>query len=73
MMFYHADSFKRHCIGTELKFVWLPKRCYLSKKIIWLKIAYKQTAMYMGPSDVVFDHRWYNKNQFLLARLTGEV
>jgi hypothetical protein len=67
------DIFKNYCIGTKLKFVWLPKRCHISNKSIWLKFAYRQIAMYTGPGDPVFEYRWYNKNEFLVAKLKGDV
>lgn len=76
MAFYshsHDDSFKRNCIGTEYKFVVLPKACHLSGKFIWLKKAYMQTAMWTGPGDPVFEYRWYDKSEFLLHRLKGNI
>lgn len=71
----HLDfyAFKRKCIGTELKFAFLPKRCYISNKRIWFKNAYKQTAMWTGPGDPVFEHRWYDRSEFLIAKLKGDV
>jgi hypothetical protein len=70
-MFYYdqIDSFERHCIGTQYRFAWLPKRCYLSNKIIWFTCGYKQTAMYTGPGDPVFECRWYDKMYFIVDRL----
>lgn len=65
------DTFAKFCIGTELKFVLLPKKCFLSGKIIWLTKTYKQTAMYTGPGDIIFEHRYYDKKEFLLAKLKG--
>jgi hypothetical protein len=75
-MFYYDDDryfFKLRCIGTNLKFVLWPKRCDISDKMLWLKHAYKQTAMYTGPGDPVFEDRWYDKNEFLLAKIKGIV
>lgn len=70
-MFYYdqMDSFERNCIGTEYKFAWLPKKCYLSNKLIWLTWGYKQTAMYTGPGDPAFEYRWYDKLYFVADRL----
>ena len=67
---YH---FKLHCIGTYLKFVILPRHCSISNKILWLTYAYKQTAMWTGPGDPVFEERWYDKNEFLIAKLKNIV
>jgi hypothetical protein len=35
--------------------------------------AYVQTAMWTGPGDDLFEHRWYDKNEFLIARIKGDV
>lgn len=67
------DGFKRKCIGTELKFALTPKKCYITGKTLWLKNAYKQTAMYTGPGDPLFEYRWYDKTEFLLARIKGII
>jgi hypothetical protein len=73
MLEYKNDSFRRNCIGTEVKFALLPHRCYLSNRLIWLKFAYRQMAMYSGPGDVIYDERWYNKHEFLIAKLKEQV
>ncbi len=76
-MFYYEripyDGFKDHCVGTQLKFVVLPKRCYITGKLLWLRLAYKQTAMWTGPGDPVFEHRFYDKTEFIIQRLKGNV
>jgi len=69
----YKDPFKSRCIGTELEFAFLPRKCRLTNKFIWLEYAYKQTAMWTGPEDHLFEYRWYNKDEFLIARLKGEV
>ena len=68
-MFHYDDSFNRFRVGTALKFTWFPKRCHFTGKILWMKFAYKQTAMYSGPGDVIFEERWYDKKEFLIAKL----
>ena len=78
MLYYFApvntdDPFSRYCIGTQLKFVWLPKRCHFTDKLLWLKYAYVQTAMYTGPGDAIFEERWYDKNEFILEKIKGTV
>ena len=73
MFFHHAHIFRIHCVGTEFKFCWLPKRCSLTGKRLWLQYVYKQTAMWTGPGDNIFEHRYYDKHEFLLARLRDEV
>ena len=65
--------FKNHCIGTKLVFVFFPKKCYFTKRILWLKNAYKQTAMYTGPGEPIFEYRYYNKSDFLVNRIKGII
>lgn len=77
-MFYNSgvdayDGFKSHCIGNELKFTILPKKCYITGKILWLEYAYKQTAMWTGPGDPIFEYRWCDKTEFLVARIKGDI
>jgi hypothetical protein len=67
------DPFKHRCIGTQYKFTLWPRTCHLTGKTLWLKNVYKQTAMITGPGDPVFEYRWYDRNEFLTARLKGEV
>lgn len=69
--FYSA--FRNHCVGTQLKFVLWPQRCYLSGRWLWLCLAYRQAAMWTGPGDPVFEYRWYDRDEFLIARLKGTV
>lgn len=71
--YLNYDGFKTHVIGTQQRFAIFPKRCHLSKKIIMLENAYVQTAMWTGPGDPVFEHRWYDTNEFLIAKIKGEV
>lgn len=64
---YH---FNRHIMGRKLKFTLLPRRCYITKRIMWLENAYRITAGYpVGFADWLYDHRWYDKDEYLIARL----
>lgn len=73
-MFYTTnDVFKTFVVGREYKFAFLPKKCHKTKTLIWLKYGYKITAMYTGPGDPVFDYRWYKKDEYLIAKLKGEI
>jgi len=58
-------------IGRKLKFLLLPRQCELSKKLLWLKFAYKVTHMYTGPGEPVFVYKYYNRNDYLVNRLKG--
>lgn len=56
-----------------LQFAWVPKRCGITYRLIWLKWAYKGTAMWTGPGSPIFEYRWIAKEQFLFARLKGKI
>ena len=62
-------NFNSFVVGRQLKFTLLPRRCYITKRILWLENAYRLTAMYTGPGTPVYYHRWYDKNEYLIARL----
>ena len=68
-----SNGFRRRCIGTELTFVVFPKKCFITGKLIWLQLAYKQTSLLTGPGDDIFEYRWYNKDEFVIARIKGIV
>ena len=70
---YMSDPFKQKRIGVELKFVWIPKTCYVSGKLIWLEYAYKETALWTGPGEPLLEYRWYTKHEYIIARLRGKV
>jgi len=63
------DHFYERMIGTEYKFAWLPQRCDLSGKNIWLKNAYRMTRMIMGPGDTLFEYRWHDKHEHIIWKL----
>lgn len=66
-------SWKDHCVGWQRKISIIPRTCYYSNKFIWLQIAYKGTAMWTGPGEPVFEHRWVSKNQYLLEKIKGTI
>jgi hypothetical protein len=70
---FFDDSFKRLCIGWELSFCLWPKRCYYSKKLLWLELTYKGTAMITGPGEPLFYYRWVDRNEYLLQKIKGNV
>ena len=63
------DHFKHFVIGKQLKFTLFPRRCYVSGSIIWLEKAYCVTAMWTGPGTPAYETRWYNKDEYLVAKL----
>lgn len=71
--YLNYDGFRRNCIGTELKFIIWPRKCHVTGKRLWLTRTYKQTAMWTGPGDPVFEYRYYDKNTFLIEKLKGNL
>ena len=63
--------FRKSCLGKELKFSFLPRHCAISNKPIFLEYAYRLTAMYTGPGEPLFEYRWINKDEYLIAKIKG--
>lgn len=70
---YMDDSFKRLCVGWELKFCFFPTRCFYSGKNLWLKKAYRGTAILTGPGDSIFQHRWVDKKEYIFQKIKGTI
>ena len=66
--YFSEEYFYDRCLGTELAFAWLPHRCYLSNKLVWLKFGYKMTRMISG-DDPVYQTRWHDKNEHIIWQL----
>jgi len=63
----HTSEFNRNSyLGAELKFVWLPERCNLTGKRIWLVKAYRLTSIWHGPDAAVLEHSWHDKNTHIM-------
>lgn len=65
----YSDGFYSLCRGWQLKFALLPKTCDITGKKIWFEYAYKGTAMYTGPGEPIFEHRWHDRAEHLIWRL----
>lgn len=68
-----SDGFDRNCIGRRRIFCLWPRRCWLSGRWLWMRWVYQRTAMWTGPGDPVFEHRWYDPSEFLLYELKGTL
>ena len=52
------------------QFAWLPHRCMLTKKIIWLQFAYQGIAGYYGQSvHVVYEYHWHRYDEHIIWEL----
>lgn len=63
----HTSKFHRNSyLGAELKFVWLPKKCDLTGKYIWLVKAYKLTSIWHSADSAILEHKWHDKNTHIM-------
>lgn len=56
-----------------LSFAFLPKKCNITKKVIWLKYAYKGTALIRRADDLVPEVKWHTKAEHLIWLLKGKI
>lgn len=68
----HA-SFKRRCIGWELKFSVLPRRCFYTGKYLWFRYAYMGVSMLTGPGEPIFEYRWCERHEYLFLKIKGII
>jgi len=56
---------------ADVKLLWClwPRNCQSSKKLLWFTQAYRATRTWTGPGEPVVEHRWYNRNEFIILRL----
>ena len=51
-------------------FAWVPHRCNLTKKYIWLEYAYRGMAIYRaGDFDSVTEYQWHNYDEHIIWEL----
>ena len=67
------QAFKRRCIGWDLQFSLLPRRCHYTKKFLWFKFAYIGTSMLTGPGEPIFEYRWCDKKEYLFLKIKGTI
>ena len=53
------------CRPWQLRFAWLPHRCYCSNKLIWLTWAYSGRSLYIINTPTL----WTTKQQYLMNYL----
>jgi len=54
-----------------LTFAWLPNRCSISGKLIWLKYAYSSTVRYGGPGGAGKTTIWRSEREHLIQLIKG--
>ena len=70
---FDFDPFWKRCLGWQLKFSFYPRRCFISSRRLWFKQAYRGIAVWTGPGDPVFEHRWLSKEEFLMNKIRGTI
>lgn len=62
--------FYNKCAGWELKFAFLPKRCDVTGRKIWLEYAYRGSAWFrVGDIDIQEEIRWHDKLEHIIWKL----
>ena len=56
---------------THLRWVLWPRRCYVSKKWMWLTRAYRADYVITGPGDPAVWTRWYSNTEYVILKLKG--
>ncbi len=67
------EDFKRRCIGWQLRFCLIPRRCFYSHKFLWFTLAYRGTAMICGPGEPVLEDRWCERHEYLFLKIKGTI
>ena len=61
-----GESFHRKAYWKK-RFIWKkPKRCELTGKLLWFRYAYEGVAMWVGPSDPVFEFRYHDVEEHIV-------
>lgn len=58
---------------AELKVSYFPRKCYFSKKLLFMTQAYKLTRIITGPGEPVVEDRWLSKEEFIVQKLKGTI
>ena len=56
---------------TELKWLLWPRRCHVSRRWMWLTLAYCARYVITGPGDPAIWTRWYSRKEMLVLKLKG--
>lgn len=50
----------------QLRFMWLPKRCDITNKLLWLTHAYHGVRLINGPGDAIVIDYYHNRQEHLI-------
>ena len=55
----------------EYKWCLLPRRCAISNKLLWMRVAVRGTQVITGPGTPVVITNWFDPAEFLILKLKG--
>lgn len=58
----------KYDLTSKRCFAWFPHRCWVSKKIIWLKYGVKQ-EYYVDIGQLIFITEWVDAKYFFLSQM----
>lgn len=53
----------------EYRYSLWPRRCYVSKRWLWLTTAMYSRAIWHGPGEPVIESRWYHRDEALMLMI----
>lgn len=69
---YSNERFLKRAF-THLKWSLWPRRCHVSRKWLWLTLAYRADYVITGPGDPAVWTRWYSTTEMLILKLKYNV
>lgn len=67
------DMFNKQAVW-DLKFAWLPKKCFKTEETIWLEYAYCGTVAWGAfTAEPVYEYRWIKKDVWLIEKIKGRI
>lgn len=70
---YYVNDFDAQCTETKLQFLLLPRKCSITGNLLWLTLAYKRVALYIYHDGPFLVTRYYDKHQYLLAKIKEKL
>jgi hypothetical protein len=67
------NKLRRYKTSSQTRISWIPRRCVISDKILWLRKSVKLTRYITGPGFPVVMHYWISPKEHLLLELAGSI
>lgn len=68
---YYRESIWSKRASWQYRFCWFPRKCHISGRPLWLKMAYCGTLGFAGPGEPEVEFRWHDMNEHLIWLLKG--